>query len=137
LALSKLEAIKQTKVNMQVYLGNYPVPDDNGTAYNRQKLEIQQVLQTYGTDHIAGITVGNEFILKYASLSRDRSLIDQHESCSYVTEYGSNDPNSAIGNAGTYAIGKSGMNCESVVMQVLRYSSRTSRTPDKCWQPWD
>jgi exo-beta-1,3-glucanase (GH17 family) len=64
LTLSKLEAIKQTKVDMQVYLGNYPVPDDNNTAYDRQKLLIQQAIQTYGTNNIAGITVGNEFILE-------------------------------------------------------------------------
>ena len=49
---------------MSVFLGNYPVPDDNNAAYDRQKSEIQSAIQTYGADHIGGITVGNEFMLK-------------------------------------------------------------------------
>lgn len=53
---------------MSVYLGNYPVATDNGTAYQRQKGEIQTALQTYGAQHVAGVTVGNEFILKYVCL---------------------------------------------------------------------
>jgi exo-beta-1,3-glucanase (GH17 family) len=77
-----LEAIKQTKVNMSVYLGNYPVATDNGTAYQRQRGLIQSAIQTYGTEHIAGVTVGNEFMLNY------------------VTDAGVNDPNSAVGNQG-------------------------------------
>lgn len=50
---------------MTVYLGNYAVPNDNNAAYDRQRSEINVALQTYGTDHIAGITVGNEFMLDY------------------------------------------------------------------------
>jgi len=50
---------------MQVWLGVYPIPTDNNAAYNRQKAIIKKTLETYGTDHVAGITVGNEFILKY------------------------------------------------------------------------
>jgi exo-beta-1,3-glucanase (GH17 family) len=61
----QLEAIKQTKVDMQVYLGNYPLATDNGTAYTRQRDVLKEAIQTYGTDHIAGVTVGNEFMLKY------------------------------------------------------------------------
>lgn len=49
---------------MQVYLGNYNVPNDNDAAYDRQKTVIQNVLQTYGANQISGITVGNEYILK-------------------------------------------------------------------------
>jgi len=49
---------------MQVYLGNYPEPNDNGTEYQKQKQAIVSAIQTYGTDHIAGVTVGNEFMLK-------------------------------------------------------------------------
>jgi exo-beta-1,3-glucanase (GH17 family) len=60
----KLEAIVQTKVNMTVYLANYPDVGDNNAAYDRQKQEIQQALQTYGTSNIEGIIVGNEYILK-------------------------------------------------------------------------
>jgi exo-beta-1,3-glucanase (GH17 family) len=50
---------------MQVYLGNYNLPTDNDAAYNRQKQTIKDVITTYGTSHIAGITVGNEYMLKY------------------------------------------------------------------------
>lgn len=67
---------------MSIYLGNYAVPNDNGTAYTRQRNEIQSVIQTFGTDHIIGITVGNEFMLNY------------------LTANGASDPNSAIGNQG-------------------------------------
>ncbi|KAH9856667.1 glycoside hydrolase [Lenzites betulinus] len=59
-----LEAINQTKVNMSVWLGNYPVPTDPA-PYERQRDAIIDALKTYGTDHVAGITVGNEFILNY------------------------------------------------------------------------
>lgn len=59
-----LEAIKQTKVDMQVYLGNYIVSDDI-TVYQRQRDVIKAALQAYGVDHVAGITVGNEFMLNY------------------------------------------------------------------------
>ncbi|KIY64983.1 glycoside hydrolase family 17 protein [Cylindrobasidium torrendii FP15055 ss-10] len=60
-----LEAIKQTKVNMTVYLGNYPSATDNDVAYERQRDVLKEALQTYGTDNVAGITVGNEYILNY------------------------------------------------------------------------
>jgi exo-beta-1,3-glucanase (GH17 family) len=49
---------------MQVFIGNYPIPTDGGTAYRRQRDIMKQAIQTYGTDHIAGVTVGNEFMLK-------------------------------------------------------------------------
>ncbi|KAF8632210.1 hypothetical protein AX15_001971 [Amanita polypyramis BW_CC] len=60
-----LEAIRQTKVDMQVYLGNYNVPNDNDAAYNRQKGQIKEVITNYGTGSVAGVTVGNEFMLNY------------------------------------------------------------------------
>jgi exo-beta-1,3-glucanase (GH17 family) len=77
-----LEAIKRTKVDMQVYLGNYNLPDDNGVAYNKQRGIIQAALQKYGTDHVEGITVGNEFMLNY------------------VQAHGTDDANSAIADVG-------------------------------------
>lgn len=49
---------------MSVYIANYPEATDNGTAYSRQKTAIEDAIKTYGTDHIAGVTVGNEFILE-------------------------------------------------------------------------
>lgn len=75
-----LAAIEATQVNMSVYLGNYPAMD-NGTAYERQKTEIVTALQTYGATHVAGVTVGNEFILDY------------------VTQEGQTDPNGSAGQA--------------------------------------
>ncbi|KAF9060949.1 glycoside hydrolase superfamily [Rhodocollybia butyracea] len=77
-----LEAITRTKVNMTVFIANYPDATDNGVAYNRQKAVIQSAIQTYGTDHIGGLTVGNEFILNYLDAN------------------GGTDPNSAVGNQG-------------------------------------
>ncbi|KAI0029285.1 glycoside hydrolase superfamily [Vararia minispora EC-137] len=79
-----LEAIKQTKVNMQVYLGNYPVATDAGAAYARQRDLILNALQTYGAGNVAGIIVGNEFVLNYLSSQGSSS---------------STDANGALGNA--------------------------------------
>ncbi|EAU84671.2 glucan 1,3 beta-glucosidase [Coprinopsis cinerea okayama7 len=76
-----LEAIKQTKVDMEVFVGIYTVPDDD-EAFLRQSAAIREAIETYGTDNIGGVTVGNEFMLNW------------------VTGRGSNDPNSAIGQQG-------------------------------------
>ncbi|KLO09754.1 glycoside hydrolase [Schizopora paradoxa] len=76
-----LEAIKQTKVDMQVYLANFPI-DTDPAPYLRQRDAIVQALQTYGTSNVLGVTVGNEFMLDY------------------LADNGGTDPNSAIGNAG-------------------------------------
>ena len=62
--IGQLEAIKQTKVNMTVWLGNYPIPTDSA-PYVRQRNAIVEALQKYGTVHVSGITVGNEYMLKY------------------------------------------------------------------------
>lgn len=48
---------------MDVWLGNYPIPTDPA-PYERQRDAIIDALKTYGADHVAGITVGNEFMLK-------------------------------------------------------------------------
>lgn len=77
-----LEAIEQTKVNVTVFLANYPVSTDNDTAYDRQRDLIKSAIQTYGTDHIGGVTVGNEYILDYLNAN------------------GATDPNGAVGNKG-------------------------------------
>jgi len=45
-------------------LGNYVVEGDPG-AYERQRDVLKAALQKYGADNIEGITVGNEFMLKY------------------------------------------------------------------------
>jgi hypothetical protein len=49
---------------MQVFLGNYPLATDNGTEYKQQRDAIVAAIKTYGTGNIAGVTVGNEFMLK-------------------------------------------------------------------------
>ncbi|KAL1940239.1 hypothetical protein VTO73DRAFT_9191 [Trametes versicolor] len=76
-----LEAIDRTKVDMDVWLGNYPIPTDPA-PYERQRDAIIDALKTYGADHVAGITVGNEFMLNYLNAN------------------GGTVPNSDIGNAG-------------------------------------
>ncbi|KAI0787490.1 glycoside hydrolase [Fomes fomentarius] len=78
-----LEAIKQTKVDMQVWLGNYPIPTDPA-PYERQRDAIIDAIKTYGTDHVAGITVGNEYILNWLGTNNAGDL----------------GPNSDIGNQG-------------------------------------
>lgn len=65
-----LEAIVQTKADMKAYVGIYTL-DDNHVAYNRQKEFIKQAIQKYGTTHIAGVTVGNEFMLNYVGAEGD------------------------------------------------------------------
>jgi len=67
---------------MQVYLGNYNLATDNGTAYLRQRDVIKEAIQTYGTNNILGVTVGNEFMLNYLDAN------------------GATDPNGAVGNQG-------------------------------------
>jgi len=52
---------------MQVFVGNFVVEGDS-TAYTRQRDTIKDAITTYGVDHIAGVTVGNEFMLKSALL---------------------------------------------------------------------
>jgi hypothetical protein len=41
---------------MKVTLGIYVSPDGDYTAYDRQRVAITDVLKTYGTDNIAGLT---------------------------------------------------------------------------------
>jgi len=67
---------------MQVFLGNYPDPNDNGTEYKQQKDAIVAAINTYGTGNIAGVTVGNEFMLNYLNAN------------------GGTDPNGAVGQQG-------------------------------------
>jgi len=77
-----LDAIQQTKVNITVYIANYPISTDNNAAYDRQRGELENAIQTFGATHIAGMAVGNEFMLNYLDLN------------------GATDPNGAVGNQG-------------------------------------
>jgi exo-beta-1,3-glucanase (GH17 family) len=61
--LLQLEAVTQLKVKMEIFTGIYVVENDDA-AYTRQRDAVMQAIKTYGADHIAGITVGNEFMLK-------------------------------------------------------------------------
>jgi exo-beta-1,3-glucanase (GH17 family) len=76
-----LEAIKQTKVDMAVTLAIYIDPGD-WSSYDRQKVAIREALTTYDTKNIAGLTVGNEFMLNYLNTN------------------GGTAPNDAVGNQG-------------------------------------
>ncbi|KAF7985725.1 hypothetical protein HWV62_2324 [Athelia sp. TMB] len=100
------------RVNMTVYLGNYAVPNDNGTAYTRQRNEIQSVIETFGTDHISGITVGNEFMLNY------------------LTANGATDPNSAIGNTGAALLIADINDTRSMISQMSLNKTLTIGTAD-------
>jgi len=77
-----LEAVKQTKVNMTVWLANYNVAT-NSTPYVQQRDYIMDAVKTYGTANIGGIAVGNEFILDFMGANG-----------------GGTDPNDAVGDAG-------------------------------------
>ncbi|KAF6762137.1 glycoside hydrolase family 17 protein [Ephemerocybe angulata] len=68
-----LEAITRTNVDMEVFVGIYNVADDNHAAYQRQRDLIKDAISTYGTKHIGGITVGNEFMLNYVT---DKAISD-------------------------------------------------------------
>lgn len=57
-----LQGIKDAgNVDLSVWLGIYI--DGNDTVYQRQMDAVVTAIQKYGTEHIAGITVGNEFLL--------------------------------------------------------------------------
>ncbi|ODO00069.1 hypothetical protein I350_06693 [Cryptococcus amylolentus CBS 6273] len=64
-----LQAIQDTKVNMTVWpaICKYP------TAYDDQVTALTDALKTYGTDHISGVTVGNEYILDTAGSDSNTS----------------------------------------------------------------
>ncbi|KAK8858895.1 hypothetical protein IAR55_003126 [Kwoniella newhampshirensis] len=66
-----LQAIQDTKVNMTVWLGIYV--DSNQTAYTTQLEAVTDALKTYGTDHVSGVTVGNEYILNTAGTTSTTS----------------------------------------------------------------
>ncbi|KAL7418119.1 glycoside hydrolase superfamily [Mrakia frigida] len=57
-----LQAIQDTNADLSVHLGIYI--DGNDTVYERQVDAIVDAISKYGTAHIAGITVGNEFLLQ-------------------------------------------------------------------------
>ncbi|KDN50518.1 hypothetical protein RSAG8_01016, partial [Rhizoctonia solani AG-8 WAC10335] len=64
-----LQAIQDTKVNLEVFVGIYVNEDD--TAYTRQRDLIKDAITKYGTDHIAGVSVGNEYILNSVTAANE------------------------------------------------------------------
>ena len=48
---------------MEVWVGNYVVVGDP-TAYERQREIIKKAIEQYGVGNIAGIVVGNEYMLR-------------------------------------------------------------------------
>ncbi|BGP49521.1 hypothetical protein JCM10450v2_005413 [Rhodotorula kratochvilovae] len=56
-----LQAIKDTQVNMTVWIGAYV--GSNQTVNEQQQQDVLDALQLYGTDHVSGITIGNEYVL--------------------------------------------------------------------------
>ncbi|CAH7668014.1 glycoside hydrolase superfamily [Phakopsora pachyrhizi] len=57
-----LQGIKDAgNVDLSIWLGIYI--DGNDTVYQRQLDAVTTAIKKYGTEHIAGITVGNEFLL--------------------------------------------------------------------------
>ncbi|KAK4054985.1 hypothetical protein OIO90_003326 [Microbotryomycetes sp. JL221] len=59
-----LQAIQDTKVDMTVWLGAWV--NDNSTTNEDQQQYVIDAIEKYGTDHIEGITVGNEYLLNAA-----------------------------------------------------------------------
>lgn len=57
---SKLPKKKPHHSNLQVWLGIYI--DSNSSTYTRQRDEVISAIQTFGTNNVAGITVGNEYV---------------------------------------------------------------------------
>lgn len=57
-----MEAIKQTKVDMEVYPAIY-LDDNNEQAFTDQLHDVVSAFKTYGVDKIGGLAVGNEYLL--------------------------------------------------------------------------
>ncbi|KAF8754281.1 glycosyl hydrolase 17 family [Rhizoctonia solani] len=67
-----LQAIKDTKVDLEVFVGIYLADvNEDDAAYTRQRDLIKDAITTYGTDHIAGVSVGNEYILNSVTAAKE------------------------------------------------------------------
>src|SRR5258706_4443300 len=67
-----LEAIGQTKTNLKVFPAIF-IADKDDEGYRRQKTDLQQALQTYGSDNVLGIIVGDHFMVNYILLHNSTS----------------------------------------------------------------
>ena len=87
-------------MDLSVYLGNYILANDNRTAYLRQRQAIVDAIKTYGTGHIAGVTVGHKFMFEFVH-HLVLALVDVEAfERSYLNGNGTTDPNSSVGNRG-------------------------------------
>ncbi|KAL8278806.1 hypothetical protein RQP46_008875 [Phenoliferia psychrophenolica] len=59
-----LQAIQDTKVNMTIYIGAYI--GDNTTVNAEQQTDAINALKIYGSDHVSGVIIGNEYLLNTA-----------------------------------------------------------------------
>lgn len=70
-----LTAIERTKVDVSVYLGLWV--DDDADTWARQVQATKDVIAKHGVDHIAGIGVGNEYILNGGSVTTLLSRVNE------------------------------------------------------------
>jgi exo-beta-1,3-glucanase (GH17 family) len=64
-----LDALKRTRVNVQVFLGIYMSGDP--AVYARQRDTTLAAIKKFGTANIAGVTVGNEYMLDQTNNGTD------------------------------------------------------------------
>ena len=70
-----LTAIEKTKVDMSVYLALWV--DDNDETWQRQVQTTKDVLNKHGVNHVAGVIVGNEYILNGGSVTTLLSKVSE------------------------------------------------------------
>ena len=68
-----LQAIQDTKVDMTVWPAIYI--DTNTEANENQLQAVKEAIEDYGTDHVEGIIVGNEYILNTATTESTTSAV--------------------------------------------------------------
>ena len=73
-----LDAIQLTTTNLTIWPAIYLDQSDPGNAaWNRQVANITFALDNYGTDHIGGISVGNEYLLDGGSAANLLAYVQQ------------------------------------------------------------
>lgn len=73
-----LDAIERTKVNLTIWPAIYlDQTDPNDAAWNRQVANITFALDNFGTSHVGGISVGNEYLLDGGSATNLLAYVQQ------------------------------------------------------------
>lgn len=57
---------QRSQVNMTVWLGAYV--GNNETVNNQQQQYVLDALKIYGTDHVSGVTIGNESVPQFRNV---------------------------------------------------------------------